>query len=448
MIKVSDSIEGDGLVEVVAHESAHLSMYQLTRGASATEPFRFFDEGYSDLVGKMIAGENMADHKRSSLSIANRQLKEKGLSFEELQHWSAYAGNVPSEKNFYTYPVGSSFVYFVIDSFGENKLFDFFRDIGETGDLDTSLRNIFGLTAAEVEQRWKDYVAMSSVPEPPLAITEMFPSNESSDIPVDIAELRVKFSVPMTRRVCVSTPCGDTGVCYKNARWKDARTLVIRTEGKLLPGTTYKLELGSGKQDCQLMSAVGLPCPRRDGSSPRTSRRDAPQVFPRMPVRRLACWRRACYLACVREPELRDALAPSVRRVKGMMVGASVAMVGISVAALQVGGHAVDVAKWFVGCGLVIAVAIAWHRWHQRLCEKMIAAAVAGSSVRVSELVRKMIGGIIPYGYMVEVEVREKANALASHVFITFWRQQDAERLMAVISGEAQLPEARAQEAK
>jgi hypothetical protein len=261
-IKISVAIERNDLVEVIAHESSHLSMYQLTRGASATEPFRFFDEGYSDLVGKMIAGENMANHKRSSLAIANRELKANGLSFEELQHWSDYAGNLPSQKMDYAYPVGSSFVYFVIDSFGEKKLFDFFRDIGETRDLDASLRNVFGLTAVEVERRWKDYVATNSVPEPPLAITEMFPSNESSDIPVDVAELLVKFSVPMMmHKVCVSTPCGDTGVCYKNARWKDDRTLVIRTEGKLLPGTTYTLELSPGTHDCRLMSVGGASLP-------------------------------------------------------------------------------------------------------------------------------------------------------------------------------------------
>ncbi|HEX5061732.1 MAG TPA: hypothetical protein VFV99_20335 [Kofleriaceae bacterium] len=201
-IRISDAIEGNRLVQLVAHESSHLSMYQLTRGASATEPFRFFDEGYSDLVGKMIAGENMANHKRSSLAIANREVKTKGVGFETMQHWSDYAGNVPSPKQAYAYPVGSSFVYFVIDSFGEKKLFDFFRDIGETRDLDTSLRNIFGLTAVEVEQRWKDYVASSAL-EPP-AITEMSPSNESSNVPVDIAELLVKFSVPMMmHNVCV-----------------------------------------------------------------------------------------------------------------------------------------------------------------------------------------------------------------------------------------------------
>ena len=125
------------------------------------EAFRFFDEGYSDLVGKMIAGQNMENHKRSSLAIANREVTTKGVGFETMQHWSAYAGNSPNPRQAYAYPAGSSFVYFVIDSFGEKKLFDFFRDIGETRDLDTSLRNVFGLTAGEVEQRWKDYLAKS-----------------------------------------------------------------------------------------------------------------------------------------------------------------------------------------------------------------------------------------------------------------------------------------------
>ncbi len=260
-IVVSDALDGNGLVEVVAHESSHLSMYELTRGASATEPFRFFDEGYSDVVGKMIAGKDMASHKRSSLAIASREVNANGVGFATLQHWSAYAGNVPSQKQAYAYPVGSSFVYFVIDLFGQKKLFDLFRDIGETRDLDTSLRNTLGLTAAEVERRWKAYLPTSPVAEPPLAITEMSPSNASSDVPVDVAELRVKFSVPMTNEVCVSTPCGDSGVCYRNAAWKDDRTLVIRTDGKLRPGTTYELELGSSTQACELTSAGGARLP-------------------------------------------------------------------------------------------------------------------------------------------------------------------------------------------
>jgi hypothetical protein len=262
-IRIAEQLDGAHLVEAIAHESAHLSMYQLTRGASATEPFRFFDEGYSDLVGKMIAGEDMADHKQSSLAIANREVTVKGLGFEKLQHWWDYAGKGPNQKKYYAYPAGSSFVYFAIDSFGENKLFDFFRDIGETRDLDASLRNIVGLTAVEAEQRWKQYVARDSALEPSLAITEMFPSNESSEIPVDIAELFVTFSVPMMRKkaMCVMAPGGNTGVSHKNAHWRDDRTLVITTDSKLLAGVTYRLELGSDKHDCHLMSATGAVLP-------------------------------------------------------------------------------------------------------------------------------------------------------------------------------------------
>lgn len=260
-IVVSDIPTGNELVRIVAHESAHLCLYQVTRGASAMEPFRFFDEGYSDIVGETIAGANMTNHKRFALAIASAQVKAGALGFAKVQHWSSYAGNRPSEGNDYAYPVGSSFVYFVIDSFGEKKLFDFFRDVGETRDLDTSLQHVFGLDAAAVEQRWKDYVVKNAVPESPLTITEMFPANNSTDIPIDIAELHVKFSVPMMPKVNVRTPGKNTGVCYTNASWTDDRTLVIRTEGKLLPGTTYRLQLGSDQPRRHLMSAGGAPLP-------------------------------------------------------------------------------------------------------------------------------------------------------------------------------------------
>lgn len=260
-ILVSDTAPTKALVQIVAHESAHLCMYQVTRGASAMEPFRFFDEGYSDIVGKTIAGENMTNHKRFALATARAQVKARALDFATVQHWSSYGGNLPSQGNDYAYPVGSSFVYFVIDSFGEKKLFDFFRDVGETRDLDLSFQHVFGLGAAAVEQRWKDYVVKEAVPEAPLTITEIFPANNSTDVPIDIAELHVKFSVPMMPKMCVSTPCGNTGVCYTNASWTDDRTLVIRTEGKLLPGTTYMLALGSDKHRCHLTSVDAVPLP-------------------------------------------------------------------------------------------------------------------------------------------------------------------------------------------
>ena len=260
-IVVSDTAAGNRRVFLVAHESAHLSLCQVTRGASATEPFRFFDEGYADIVGKTIAGENMTIHKRNALAIANAQVKAGALGFAKVQQWLSYAGDRPSRGNAYAYPVGSSFVYFVIDSFGERKLFDFFRDVGETRDLDTSFQHVFGLGAAAVEERWKDYVVKGTVPESPLTITEMFPANNSTDIPIDIAELYVKFSVPMMPKMCVSTPCKNTGVCYTNASWTDDSTLVIRTEGKLLPGATYRLALGSDQHRCHLMSVGGAPLP-------------------------------------------------------------------------------------------------------------------------------------------------------------------------------------------
>ncbi len=260
-IVVSRAAPEKARVYIVAHESAHLSLYQVTRGASATEPFRFFDEGYAEIVSKTIAGENMTLHKRSALSIANKQLDAGALGFAKVQQWWSYAGTRPSEGNAYAYPVGSSFVYFVIDSFGETKLFDFFRDVGESRDLDTSLQHVFGMGAAAIEERWKDYVMKGAVREPPLAITEMFPTHDSTDIPVDIAELYVKFSVPMLPKKCLSTPSRHTGVCHMNASWKDDRTLVIRTEGELLAGVTYQLALGSDERRCHLMSVGGAILP-------------------------------------------------------------------------------------------------------------------------------------------------------------------------------------------
>ena len=261
-ITISDAPSGNELVRVVAHESAHLGLYQLTRGASAMEPFRFFDEGYADIVSQTIAGQDMALHKRSAIARASAQVKAKALGFAQVQRWLSYAGNGPSQRNDHAYSVGSSFVYFVSDCFGEQKLLDLFRDVGATRDLDTSLRHVLDLGVAEVEQRWQDYVVKEAVPEPPLTITEMFPANHSTDVPIDIAELHVKFSAPMMPAKCLMTPCGNTGVCHTNASWTDDHTtLVIRTDGKLLAGTTYQLSLGSDPDRCYLTTVGGARLP-------------------------------------------------------------------------------------------------------------------------------------------------------------------------------------------
>jgi hypothetical protein len=60
--------------------------------------------------------------------------------------------------------------------------------------------------------------------------------------------------------VCIRTPCQDTGLCYKNAYWKDSKTFAVKIDGGLQPDYTYTLSLGvAGK--CGYKSAAGVDLP-------------------------------------------------------------------------------------------------------------------------------------------------------------------------------------------
>jgi len=87
-------------------------------------------------------------------------------------------------------------------------------------------------------------------------VIKLIPANGSSVPPVAVRELKIMFNVDMnTKNFSVSTPCKDSGVCYKNGFWLDNRTLVIRVDRRLKPN--YKYELGIGTKTT-MTSAEGL----------------------------------------------------------------------------------------------------------------------------------------------------------------------------------------------
>lgn len=87
-------------------------------------------------------------------------------------------------------------------------------------------------------------------------VVEFIPANGSSVVAAGIKELKIKFNVDMkTDSFSVVTPCGDSGVCYKNGFWQDKRTLVIRVSGKLKANHKYELGVGTKKV---MYSAEGL----------------------------------------------------------------------------------------------------------------------------------------------------------------------------------------------
>jgi len=88
-------------------------------------------------------------------------------------------------------------------------------------------------------------------------IIEMVPANGAQNVPVDLQELIVKFDVEMAPIISLGTPC-TAGVCYKNAYWRDSKTLVIKVVPSLLGAHKYEIQLGNGHL---LADRKGQPLP-------------------------------------------------------------------------------------------------------------------------------------------------------------------------------------------
>ena len=142
---------------VIAHETSHLCLYQLTKGASNEEEFRFMDEGFAKIIENRFAG-SIEQYKRQSLITAAIQLKNNNVSLQAVQKWSLYFGG-PEAGRWWAYEVGASFDFFIIDQYGELKLKDLFKDIGKFHNLGISIRRVFNKSAADLESEWKAYLA-------------------------------------------------------------------------------------------------------------------------------------------------------------------------------------------------------------------------------------------------------------------------------------------------
>lgn len=243
-------------VGVVAHESCHLCLENFTQGASIQEEFRFFDEGFADIFESIIINK-ADDYKKESLAIAALQNIRNNVSFEKVQKWSRYYGDPQIRTNFYAYPVGSSFDFFIMDTYGINRLFAFFKDIGQTQDLAKSLRNIFKSGQQAIEVEWLQYLKTVHVSNAEPHIVKLFPANQALDVNVKIDEIYVEFDVPMSRNIVLITNCND-GICYKDAYWKTNRILAVKVN--LLPNYQYKVSLGDNYHG-RFMSKVGAELP-------------------------------------------------------------------------------------------------------------------------------------------------------------------------------------------
>ena len=121
---INEASVKNGPNQIIGHESCHLSMADFTNGASVKEKFRFFDEGFASIYEHMLANDS-DDYKKTSLKIAVQQYLQGNVTFTKAQKWSEYFGDPKKFVHYYAYPVGSSFVYYVIDSYGMDSFLSF-----------------------------------------------------------------------------------------------------------------------------------------------------------------------------------------------------------------------------------------------------------------------------------------------------------------------------------
>ena len=89
-------------------------------------------------------------------------------------------------------------------------------------------------------------------------VTSLTPSNGDQDVPTATPEVIAEFDHDMdTSGICVQTPCGSDGICYKNYRWDGPRRLVISADTRLVPNHLYELSLGI-KDRCYMRGLNGI----------------------------------------------------------------------------------------------------------------------------------------------------------------------------------------------
>ena len=244
------------LIGVIAHESCHLCMANLTKKASVKEEFKFFDEGFANIFQSTITNK-AEDYKNESLTIAAVQNSRNNVSFAKVQRWSEYFGDPQIKTNFNANLVGSSFDFYVIDTFGMDKLMTFFKDISKTQDLGESLKNVFKNDKQSIETEWLQYLKKVNVSSTEPHIIKMFPANLETNVSIKTNEIYVEFDIPMSIDIILITNCNE-GVCYKDAYWKTDKILAVKVN--LLPNYQYKVSLGDNYHG-RFMSKVGVELP-------------------------------------------------------------------------------------------------------------------------------------------------------------------------------------------
>lgn len=259
--------------QLLAHDTTHLCLAKITNDASKLNEFRFIDEGYAMLLATKVAKKSDL-YKYLALRNAIRENQKEEINFKFIQDWDSYCYrnniNDPSKWNYDAYNVGSSFLFYLQDTYSEDVVNKLLRSIGKTKNLEESLQVLLNKSLLEVEKEWKVYLATYkkkhnvALTAAKPRIVDIYPKHNAIDVPSSIKELYVKFNVPMlTNYLTIGTYYPE--VSYKNAYWKDDKTLVIKIKQKLQKDFTYKVTLGKLWQGSTfLFSKEGINFPVTD----------------------------------------------------------------------------------------------------------------------------------------------------------------------------------------
>jgi hypothetical protein len=256
----SVSISGESLkrqseLGVVAHETAHLALARLTRGASTNERLRFVDEGLASIL-QSRAEKDAKAYRARALVVAAQRAREDDAILVHAERWSEYFGDPKTSADFEAYEVGAAFDLFLLDAFGPERTRRLLADLAETRDLEASCARVLLRDLSDIERAWRESLRQIPIVVP--RVVTQSPANEDEGARVDLTELAATFDVPMDPRICLNAPCHE-GICYDHATWRSPTELVVRLTQPLTPGRWYEVSLGTGR--CRLKSRAGVAMP-------------------------------------------------------------------------------------------------------------------------------------------------------------------------------------------
>lgn len=143
----------------IAHETVHLCMNRMSRGASTTPKYRFIDEGFAKFYGDgLLLGEEAV--RRTALAKSGAFLRAGQVDFAQAMDWPRYFGDKGKGGllGFDAYYVGTSFYLYVRDTYGAERFFRLVEEIGSSLSFNRALQAALGKGEEEVEQEWLAYI--------------------------------------------------------------------------------------------------------------------------------------------------------------------------------------------------------------------------------------------------------------------------------------------------